>query len=146
MTILKHDTTTRAAMPDAGDLQHRSLARTGAIVTVVATAAVTAVTTFAKAQGVDFAIGKNGDVIPTAGAAVATAALCTLGMVLAVATRRSSNHPAKTLLRTTITLTAISLAPPLMSGGDAATVASLTLLHLIAAAVMIPSLARTLRP
>ena len=44
-----------------------------------------------------------------------------------------------------VSLTAISLVPPLISGADAATIAALIGLHLVAAAVMIPTLARSLR-
>jgi hypothetical protein len=45
----------------------------------------------------------------------------------------------------TVSLTIISLVPPLVSGANAATVAALVGLHLIAAAVMIPTVARSLR-
>ncbi|WP_121253768.1 DUF6069 family protein [Nocardioides ferulae] len=39
----------------------------------------------------------------------------------------------------------LSLVPPLFSGADAATVTALLGLHLVAAAVMIPALVRSLR-
>lgn len=68
--------------------QNPALARTGAVATLVATTAVTAIAACAKAQGVDFAIGENDDVIPTVGVAVATGVLCILGVVLAAAFRR----------------------------------------------------------
>jgi hypothetical protein len=48
-------------------------------------------------------------------------------------------------VRTAVTLTAISLVPPLLSGADAATITALLGLHLVAATVMIPTLARSLR-
>ena len=44
-----------------------------------------------------------------------------------------------------MSLTAISFVPPLLSGADTATVAALVALHLVAATVMIPTLARSLR-
>lgn len=145
MTTLKHSTTATASRHHTPAPGHRSLARTGALATLLATAAITAVTALSKTQGVDFAIGENGDVIPTAGVSIATAALCALGVVLAAALRRWSTQPSTTFVRATLTLTAVSLVPPLISGGDAATVSTLILLHLLAAAVVIPALARTLR-
>ncbi|GAA3345039.1 hypothetical protein GCM10020358_50620 [Amorphoplanes nipponensis] len=48
-------------------------------------------------------------------------------------------------MATAVSLTAISLIPPLVSGADAATVTALIGLHLVPAAVMIPVLARSLR-
>jgi hypothetical protein len=44
-----------------------------------------------------------------------------------------------------VSLTAISLVPPFICAADAATVAALVGLHLVAAAVMIPALTRSLR-
>jgi hypothetical protein len=44
-----------------------------------------------------------------------------------------------------VSLTAISLVPPLLSGANTATTAALLGLHLVAATVMIPTLARSLR-
>ena len=44
-----------------------------------------------------------------------------------------------------MSLTAISLVPPLLSGASTATTTALLALHLVAATVMIPTLARSLR-
>ncbi len=44
-----------------------------------------------------------------------------------------------------MSLTAISLVPALLSGADSATVIALAGLHLVPAAIMIPTLARSLR-
>ena len=48
-------------------------------------------------------------------------------------------------MQTAVTLTAISLIPPLLSEAATATTLALMGLHLVAAAVMIPTLARSLR-
>jgi hypothetical protein len=48
-------------------------------------------------------------------------------------------------VRTAVSLTAISLVPPLLSEASPATITALVGLHLIAATVMIPPLARSLR-
>jgi hypothetical protein len=44
-----------------------------------------------------------------------------------------------------VSLTAMSLVPPLLSGADTATIIALVVLHLVAATVMISALARSLR-
>ena len=44
-----------------------------------------------------------------------------------------------------MSLTAISLAAPLLSGANTATTTALLALHIVAATVMIPTLARSLR-
>jgi uncharacterized protein DUF6069 len=46
---------------------------------------------------------------------------------------------------TAVTLTAISLVPPLLSEANPATITALLGLHLVPATVMIPTLARSLR-
>ncbi len=68
-----------------------------------------------------------------------------IGMAIATALLRWTTTPAKHFTRTAITLTAVSLLAPLLSGGDAATTITLITLHLIAAAVMIPALTRAVR-
>ena len=45
---------------------------------------------------------------------------------------------------TAVSLTAVSLVPPFLSGANAATTAALVGLHLVAATVMIPALTRGL--
>ena len=46
---------------------------------------------------------------------------------------------------TAVSLTAVSLVPPFLSGANAGTTAALLGLHLVAATVMIPTLTRSLR-
>jgi predicted MFS family arabinose efflux permease len=72
--------------------------------------------------------------------------LCSgVGVVIAGALLRWSARPARRFVWIAGSLTVVSLVPPLLSGGDTATVATLVGLHLVAATVMIPVLARTLR-
>jgi hypothetical protein len=68
-----------------------------------------------------------------------------VGTVIAVALLRWSARPAERFVRTALSLTAISLVPPLLAGANTATTTALIGLHLVAAAVMIPTLARSLR-
>ncbi len=107
-------------------------------------AAVVLVAALARAVGVDFEVPEGGETIPLPGFATATCFFSVVGIALAAALRRWSARPAQRFVQTAVTLTAISLVPPLLSGADAATTLTLLALHLVAAAVMIPALARSL--
>jgi hypothetical protein len=67
-----------------------------------------------------------------------------VGVAIAAALSRWSARPAERFVQTAVTLTAVSLVAPLLSGGAASTIVALVALHLIAAVVMIPALARSL--
>lgn len=118
---------------------------TGVIATIAAMAATTLVAALGKAAGVDFQVPDGGETIPLSGVAVLTGFFSAVGVVLAVALLRWSDRPAERFVWITASLTAISLAPPFLSGADAATTATLVGLHLVPAAVMIPALAGGLR-
>lgn len=68
-----------------------------------------------------------------------------VGIVIAAAFHRWSAQPARRFVWAALSLTAVSLVPPLISGANTATIAALLGLHLVPAAVMIPILARSLR-
>jgi hypothetical protein len=76
---------------------------------------------------------------------VVTGFFSVVGIVIAAALLRWSARPAERFVRTAATLTAISLVPPLLSEANPATITALCGLHLVAAAAMIPTLARSLR-
>jgi hypothetical protein len=80
-----------------------------------------------------------------AGFAVVTGVFSVVGIVVAVALVCWSARPATRFVWTAGSLTTISLVPPLLSGATTATTTALLGLHLVAAAVMIPTLARSLR-
>ncbi|MFG2677369.1 DUF6069 family protein [Streptomyces sp. NPDC048445] len=124
----------------------RGLAGTGFIATLAATVATTLAAALAQAVGVDFEIPDGGETIPLSGFAVVTGFFSVVGIVIAVALLRWSARPARRFVWTAVSLTAISLVPPLLSGANTATIAALLRLHLVPAAVMIPTLARSLRP
>jgi hypothetical protein len=104
--------------------------------------AVTAVAALAYAVGVDFEIPEGGEAIPVPGFATMTSFFSLVGVAIAAGLRRWSARPALRFVQTAVALTALSLLAPVLSGGDAATVVALICLHLVAAAVMIPALAR----
>jgi hypothetical protein len=126
----------------------RGLAAAGLIATVVAMAATTLAAALCRAVGVDFAIpdGSDGEeTIPLSGIAVVTGFFSVVGVVIAVALLRWSARPAERFVWTALSLTAISLVAPVISGAATATTAALVGLHLVAATVMIPTLARGIR-
>jgi hypothetical protein len=123
----------------------RGLAGTGFIATVAAMVATVLAAALAQAVGVDFEVPDGGETIPLSGFAVVTGFFSVVGVVIAAALLRWSARPAERFVRTAVTLTAISLVPPLLSGAETATTTALLGLHLVAATVMIPTLARSLR-
>jgi len=137
------------AGPASGQTSHthrlRGLAGTGFIATLAAMVATTLAAALAQAVGVDFEVPDGGETIPLSGFAVVTGFFSVVGIVIAAALLRWSARPAERFVRTAVTLTAISLVPPLLSGADTATITALVGLHLVAATVMIPTLARSLR-
>jgi len=137
------------ASPASSQTSHthrlRGLAGTGFIATLAAMLATTLAAALAQAVGVDFEVPDGGETIPLSGFAVVTGFFSVVGIVIAAALLRWSARPAERFVRTAVTLTAISLVPPLLSGADTATIAALLGLHLVAATVMIPTLARSLR-
>ena len=122
----------------------RGLAGTGLTATLAASVATTLAAALARTAGVDFEIPDGGQPIPLSGIAVVTALFSVVGTVIAVALLRWSARPTERYVWTAVSLTAISLAPPLISGANTATTTALLGLHLVAATVMIPTLARTL--
>ncbi|MEV2191819.1 DUF6069 family protein [Streptomyces phaeochromogenes] len=137
------------AGPASGRTRHphrlRGLVATGFIATLVAMAATTLAAALARAVGVGFEVSDGGETIPLSGFAVVTGFFSVVGIVIAVALLRWSARPAERFVWTAVSLTAISLVPPLLSGADTATITALLGLHLVAAAVMIPILTRSLR-
>ncbi|MFI7489857.1 DUF6069 family protein [Micromonospora echinaurantiaca] len=121
------------------------LVGTGLVATLAAMLATTLAAALARAAGVDFEIPDGGEAIPTAGFAVVTGFFSIVGVAIAVALLRWSARPAERFLWTAVALTVISLLPPLVAGADTATTTALLGLHLVPAAVMIPTLTRTLR-
>ena len=137
------------AGPASGRTSHthrfRGLAGTGLIATLAAMVATTLAAALARAVGVDFEVPDGGGTIPLSGFAVVTGFFSVVGIVIAVALLRWSARPAERFVWTTVSLTAISLVPPFLSGANAATTNALLGLHLVAATVMIPTVARSLR-
>ena len=137
------------ARPESGQASRtrrlRGLVGTGLIATLAAMVATTLAAALAQAVGVDFEVADGGETIPLSGFAVVTGFFSVAGVVIAAALLRWSDRPAERFVQTAVTLTAISLVPPLLSEASTATTTALLGLHLVAATVMIPTLTRSLR-
>ncbi len=123
---------------------YRRLGRAALVATPVAMAATGLAAALLRAVGVGFEVD-GGERIPVSGIVVVTAVLSSVGVVLAAAFLRWSTRAGTWFVRTAVALTAISLVPPFAFASGAGTVAALVGLHLLAAAVMVPALARSLR-
>lgn len=130
--------TTTSSVPTVG-----SLLRDGAAAIVVAAVATAAVAAAGQAVGISLDVG--GATIPASGFATLTVMFSVIGLLIAVGLRRFARHPRTTWIRTTVALTVLSLVPDLVA--DAATTTKMLLMvtHLVAAAIVIPAVARRLR-
>ncbi|MGP3983633.1 DUF6069 family protein [Streptomyces sp. KR80] len=112
---------------------------TGAVVTEVFALGARALDVPMKAGGPG---AKAAEAIPPFGFAMGVLFWSVVGIVLAVALARWAKRPARIFVVTTVTLTVLSLAGPIMATHTATTTrVVLALSHLVAAAVIIPALA-----
>ncbi|MEV4481507.1 DUF6069 family protein [Micromonospora coxensis] len=124
--------------------QRRRLLLPGLASAAAAAVTVTAVAALAMAVGVDFELPDGDESIPLLGFTQLTFTLSVVGILVALAIRRWASRPARTWVRTAVALTALSLVPPFLVGANLATECTLVLAHLIAAAIVIPVIARRL--
>ena len=86
----------------------------------------------------------SGAPIPVTGFATLTAIFSLVGLVLALVLARFAARPRTAFVRTTVALTVLSLVPDVIADATPATKALLMLTHLVAAAIVIPAIARRL--
>jgi hypothetical protein len=122
--------------------RRRGLWKTGVAAGATASVATLAFSAVADAAGVSLEIG--GEAIPLVGFAQLTFVCALIGTVLAVVLARRASNPQRTFVRTTVALTVISFVPDVLADAQSATKVSLIVSHLIAAAIVIPALARRL--
>lgn len=120
----------------------RSLLGTGVVATAAAAVATPVVAAAGHAAGISLDIG--GMPIPLLGFVNLTVFFSLIGLVLAVVLARVARHPRRTWIRTTVVLTALSLVPDVVIDAAVATQLLLMLTHLVAAAIVIPAVARRL--
>ena len=119
-----------------------SLVGTGLAATALASVATPVVAAAGLAAGISLDIA--GVPIPVPGFATLTAVFSLVGVVLAVVLSRTVRRPRTVFVRTTVVLTALSLVPDVIVDAAPATKALLMLTHLVAAAIVIPMVARRL--
>jgi hypothetical protein len=119
-----------------------SLLGSGVVAAALASAATTILAAAGNAAGIGLDVG--GASIALSGFAVLTAFFSLIGVVLAVVLSRVARHPRSTFVRTTVVLTVLSLVPDVIVDAGTATKALLMLTHLVAAAIVIPAVARRL--
>ena len=124
----------------------KRLLGTGLLATLVATVATTVGAALAQSLGVSLQLPGAPGPIPVAGFGVMTGIWCVVGLVVALVIRRSADRPDRRWVQVAVALTGLSLVPPVMTGASIATVVTLMVLHLDAAVVMIPPVARALVP
>jgi len=117
-----------------------SLRKTTVGVGLLAAGAATAVAAVLHGAGVPLAV--DGEMIPLAGFAQLTFAAAVLGGLILAVCRRRSATPRRSFLHVTGALTAASCLPSVALPPDAATKIALVATHLVAAAIIIPVLAR----
>ena len=120
-----------------------SLVRTSIAAAAVASCATTTVAAAGNAVGIS--LDMAGQPIPVLGFGTLTAMFSVVGLVLAAILSRTARHPRTTFVRTTVILTVLSLVPDVIADAGVATKALLMLTHLVAAAIVIPAVARRLR-
>ena len=120
-----------------------SLLRGGAAATVLAAVATAAVAAAGQAVGISLDI--SGAPIPVPGFATLTVMCSVVGLLIAVGLRRFARHPRTTWIRTTVALTVLSLVPDVLADAATTTKTLLMVTHLVAAAIVIPAVARRLR-
>lgn len=120
----------------------RSLLGTGLVATAAAAVATPVVAAAGHAAGISLDIG--GMPIPLLGFVNLTVFFSLIGLVLAVVLARVARHPRRTWIRTTVVLTALSLVPDVLVDAAVTTQLLLMVTHLVAAAIVIPAVARRL--
>lgn len=108
----------------------------------VAAVATTAIAAAAGALDVPMTIDSSA--IPLLAFAQLTLVFTVVGLGIASFIRRRASRPRTTWLRTTVALTTLSLVPDFTAAASTATKVALVLTHLVAAAIVIPVVARRL--
>lgn len=132
--------TTRQTAPTP--VSTRSMLVAGIVAIAAASVATASVAATGNAAGISLDVA--GAPIPVSGFAVLTALFSLVGLVLALALGRFVRHPRRVFVRTTVALTALSLVPDALADAALSTTVLLMLTHLVAAAIVIPTIARRL--
>ena len=136
--------TTTALTASTTTTRTSHLVKTVATVTTLAAVAVEAVVAVANAAGPDVRV--QGEAMSTGGCAIGVLMCMVPAIALLAGLRRWAANPARTWLRVTVGLTALSLVPDLtVPDTTVASRGTLMVAHLVAAAIIVPAAARALR-
>lgn len=143
-TTFATTTTTTTATTEAPARTTRARALWAAGLVSGAAAAITTTVVAAVARAADAPLAIDGEQIPLFGFAQLTMMCAVIGTVLAVSLAKWARRPQRTFLVTTVALTVLSLVPDVVA--DATTGSKLVLMftHLVAAAIVVPTLAKRL--
>ena len=119
-----------------------SLLVAGSVATVAAAVATSLVAATGSAVGVSPDV--SGAPIPVSGFAVLTVVFSLVGLVIASALRRFARRPRTAWVRTSVALTVLSLVPDVLVDATTPAKVLLMLAHVVAAAIVIPTVARRL--
>ncbi|MES9541420.1 MULTISPECIES: DUF6069 family protein [unclassified Actinomadura] len=128
---------------------HRPIWLTGAAAALAGSAATELFGLVARAAGIPMEAGSIGAATPdpvTVGMFAMGTVICTFwGTILAMLLARFAKNPSRTFVRAAVALTVLSFTTPVAAGATAAsTKVMLCAAHVLAAAIIIPVLARRL--
>ena len=112
---------------------------TAAVVAAVATSLVAG-----AARAVDVPLAIEGEQIPVAGVAMMTMLCSAVGLLLAGALKRWTPGPRAAFTWVAVALTAVSFVPSVSADADTATKVVLVATHVVAAAIVVPVIVRSL--
>ena len=135
-------TSTSATTTTSATTVRPSLWKPGLLAGLVAAVATTTVVMVARAADVPVAV--QGEQIPLAGFAQMTLVATIIGIVIARVLSTRARHPRHTFAVATVALAAVSLVPDILVDATTASRLVLGLTHLVAAAIVIPTLAKRL--
>ncbi|MGP4047993.1 DUF6069 family protein [Streptomyces sp. 2A115] len=149
MSVTVPQTRTTISSPSTRSLATRPVWQVGALATFAGAIVTEAFALVARGAGVSMNAASPGATeaaaIPVGGFAGGVLFWSIVGVVLAAALARWARRPARTFVVTTLALTALSLAGPALAPHTAtSTQVILAVSHVVAAAVIIPPLARQL--
>ncbi len=143
MTTTTTPTTTRTtAVPTGTRAPWAPLLRAGLPAVLLAAVATSGTAAAGRAAGTSLDVA--GEPIPVLGFGVLTVVFGLVGVLLAVALSRWSSRPRRAFLITTAVLTALSFVPDALADVAGSTRALLMTTHVVAAAIIVPVLARRL--
>jgi hypothetical protein len=135
-------TATNTTEAPARTARARALWVAGLVSGAIAAVATTVVAAVARAADVPLAI--DGEQIPLFGFAQLTLMGAVIGIVLAVSFNKWARRPQRTFVVTTVVLTALSLVPDVIADATTGSKLVLMLTHVVAAAIVVPALAKRL--